>query len=73
MDSKENKKNENGSVNADLIADSLRVDAKNRRRDNAAKNNRLWLWLGILVLVAILLYAIFSMGLFEGMTHATGN
>ena len=72
MDSKENKK-ENGSVNADLIADSLRVDAKKRRNENVAKNNRMWLWLGILVLVAILLYATFSMGLFEGMSHASGN
>ncbi|MDE5880746.1 MAG: hypothetical protein K2L34_01850 [Muribaculaceae bacterium] len=72
MDSKENKQ-ENGSVNSDLIADSLRVDARNRRRDNTAKNNRLWLWLGILVLVAILLYALFSMGLFESMSSASGN
>lgn len=71
MDSKE--KNENGSVNSDLIADSLRVDAKNRRRETTAKNNRLWLWLGILVLIAILLYALFSMGLFESMSSASGN
>ncbi len=72
MDSKENKQ-ENGSVNSDLIADSLRVDAKNRRRETVSKNNRLWLWLGILVLVAILLYALFSMGLFESMSSASGN
>ena len=72
MDSKENRK-ENISATADNIAESLRVNAKNRRNANAAKNNRLWLWLGILVLVAILLYAIFSLGLFEGMSHATGN
>ncbi len=71
MDSKE--KNENGSVNSDLIADSLRVDAKNRRRETTSKNNRLWLWLGILVLIAILLYALFSMGLFESMSSASGN
>ncbi len=72
MDSKENKQ-ENGSVNSDLIADSLRAEARNRRRENTAKNNRLWLWLGILVLVAILLYALFSMGLFESMSSASGN
>lgn len=71
MDSKEKKENE--SVNADLIADSMRVDAKNRHRETVTKNNRLWLWLGILVLVAILLYALFSLGLFEGMTNASAK
>lgn len=72
MDSKENKQ-ENGSGNADLIANSLRAEAENRRRDTVSKNNRLWLWLGILVLIAILLYALFSMGLFESMSSASGN
>lgn len=62
MDSKERK---NESVNADLIADSMKADAKNRHRENTSKVNRLWLWLGVLVLIAILLYWLFSIGLFE--------
>lgn len=68
MDSKE--KNQNNSVDADQIANSLRVDAKKRSQANIAKNNRLWLWLGILVLVAILLYCLFSLGLFGAMSSA---
>lgn len=62
MDSKERK---NESVNADLIADSMKADAKNRRRESTSKVNRLWMWLGVLVLIAILLYWLFSIGLFE--------
>ncbi len=68
MDSKE--RNQNNSVDADQIANSLRVDAKKRSQANIAKNNRLWLWLGILVLVAILLYCLFSLGLFGAMSSA---
>lgn len=62
MDSKERK---HESVNADLIADSMKADAKNRRRESTSKVNRLWMWLGVLVLIAILLYWLFSIGLFE--------
>ena len=68
MDSKE--KNQNDQVNADQIANSLRVDAKKRTQETISKNNRLWLWLGILVLVSILLYCLFSFGLFSTMQSA---
>lgn len=63
MDSKEKHVRENEPVDADLIADSMRAEGKNRRRESTRKTNRLWLWLGVLILVAILLYWIFSIGL----------
>lgn len=65
MDSKEKRIKENESVNADMIADSMRMEAKNRKRANTQKINRLWLWLGVLVLIAILLYWLFSIGIME--------
>lgn len=68
MDSKE--KYQNDPVDADQIANSLRVDAKKRSQATISKNNRLWLWLGILVLVAILLYCLFSLGLFGALSSA---
>lgn len=61
MDSKE--RHEHEAVNSDLIADSLRADGKNRKRESTRRTNKLWLWLGVLVLVAILLYWIFSIGI----------
>lgn len=72
MDSKENK-NQNDSAQSEFNRESLMQEANERRRETVSKNNRLWLWLGILVLVAILLYALFSMGLFESMSAASGN
>lgn len=53
-----------------MIADSLRAQGKNRKRESTRKINRLWLWLGVLILVAILLYWIFSIGLIG---DATGS
>lgn len=49
----------------DQIAGSLRAESKNRDRMNTSKNNRLWLWLGVIILVFILLYWLFSIGIFE--------
>lgn len=63
MDSKEKQIKKDESVNADLIADSLRAQGKERHRENTRKINRLWLWLGVLILIAILLYWLFSIGL----------
>ena len=68
MDRKEKHVMESGSVaqretrrhfDADQIAESL--PANGRRR----KTNRLWLWLGVLTLIFILLYWLFSIGIFE--------
>ncbi len=70
MDSKEKHIRENEPVNADMIADSLRAEGRNRKRENTRKINRLWLWLGILVLIAILLYWLFSIGIIGDMTNS---
>ncbi len=66
MDSKEKNIKDNESVNADMIANSLKAQGRERHRENTRKINRLWLWLGVLILIAILLYWLFSMGLMEG-------
>lgn len=65
MDSKEKHIKDNESVNADMIANSLKAEGRERHRENTRKINRLWLWLGVLILVAILLYWLFSMGLMK--------
>ena len=70
MDSKEKHVREIESVDSDLIADSLKAEGKNRRRENTRKTNRLWLWLGVLILIALLLYWIFSIGIIG---DATGS
>lgn len=71
MDRKERHIKENEGVerhehlDADQIAESMPAKGKNQHRDHTRKINRLWLWLGVLVLVFILLYWLFSIGIFE--------
>lgn len=69
MDTKEKHVKENEKRdNADLISESMPAEGRNRKNENTRKINRMWLWFGVLVLIAILLWWIFSMGLFEDMT-----
>lgn len=51
-------------------AESLTANGRNRDRKNTVKTNRLWMWLGVLVLVFILLYWLFTIGIFDSLTGA---
>lgn len=73
MDSKEKQIKEKETLDAEIAANSLRANGKNQHRENTRKINRLWLWLGVLVLVAILLYWIFSIGLLESLTGVSNG
>ena len=61
-------KHENRTDNADLIAGSLKAENREIKREHARKLNKMWLWLGILFLIAIVLWFIFGLGLFESFT-----
>lgn len=49
----------------DQIAESMPAKGKNKKRNDTVKTNRLWVWLGIIVLIFILLYWLFAIGTFE--------
>lgn len=66
-DSKHNLNNHSG--NEELIARSLEAEQKEKQREHTRRMNKLWIWLGIMFLVAILIWFIFGLGLFE----ASGN
>ncbi|MDE5843091.1 MAG: hypothetical protein K2H35_05080 [Muribaculaceae bacterium] len=51
----------------DQIAESMPAEGKNHKRKDTVRTNRLWMWLGIIVLVFILLYWLFAVGTFEDM------
>lgn len=55
------------AVNADLIADSLPAKGRNAKRNHTAGINRLWLWFGVLILVFLLLWWLYSVGIFESL------
>lgn len=79
MDTKEKHIKENESIakreareelehlTPDQIANSLPADGKDRKREHTGRTNRLWLWLGVLVLIFILLYWLFTIGVFESL------
>lgn len=49
-------------------AQRLTAEGKDRKKNGTIKTNRLWLWFGVLILVAILLYWLFTIGMFGDMT-----
>ncbi len=61
----ENKKHENRDVRAEETANSLPAEGKNRKRNSTVRTNKLWMWLGVIVLVFIILYWLFAIGTFE--------
>lgn len=61
MDNKEIKNSELGSDARDL-----RVKARETKEEGTRKINRLWLWFGILILIFILAWILWTLGVFGG-------
>lgn len=49
------------------IATGLKAHAKIQKNQNTRKINRIWLWFGVLILVLILLWWLFSIGTFDAL------
>ncbi len=66
MDKKEKHVKENRKYETpDQIAGSMPAEGKNEKRNSTGRTNRLWLWLGVIVLIFILIYWLFAIGTFE--------
>ena len=65
------KKHDHHKDNSELIANSMKAQEKDKEREHVRSLNKLWLWLGVLVLIALLLWWIFSIGFFEDTTGVT--
>lgn len=53
----------------EVLGESLPASGKNRKRNDTRKTNRLWLWFGVLILIFILLYWLFSIGIMEDLLN----
>ena len=63
MESEERKRdNERKDAYLDQVANGLIADAKMKKNEGTRRSNKLWLWLGMLILIFILLYWIFGIG-----------
>ncbi|MCH5232160.1 MAG: hypothetical protein J1E78_00875 [Muribaculaceae bacterium] len=51
--------------NADQIAKSMLAEQKDKQRETTRRMNRLWIWLGVLFLVAILIWFMYFLGFLE--------
>ena len=51
--------------NADQIAKSMLAEEKEKQRETTRRMNRLWIWLGVLFLVAILIWFMYFLGFLE--------
>lgn len=59
------KKNEGRRDEDILEAGKLKAEEKREERNRSGKVNKLWLWLGVLLLIFILLWWLYSVGMFE--------
>lgn len=48
-------------------------EGKNRKNNGTRRTNNLWLWLGVLILVFILLWWLWSIGIFEDISGVTNG
>jgi hypothetical protein len=51
----------------DRAIDEIMADGRNRRRQRTERISRLWLWLGISILLFILIYWMFTVGIWSDM------
>ena len=66
--------NNKNQENADLIADKLRAYGKERKRRNTRRINNWWLWFGVIILIFLLVWWLWTMGIFGDMTGSfNGN
>lgn len=49
-------------------ANQLRADGKKRHNESTRKINKLWLWLGVIILIFILLWWLWSIGIFNDLS-----
>lgn len=60
--------------NYDLVAEKLKAEGKERKRNNTRRINNWWLWFGVLILIFILIWWLWTMGIFGDMTgYFNGN
>lgn len=74
MDTKDTRneiRKEHGLENEE--AQKLRAEGKIRKNNGTRRVNRLWLWLGVLILIFILLWWLYSIGTFEALTGVTNG
>lgn len=69
MENKELKEKEDKAFNEMKHAGKKLEEARQDKQDGVQKSNRLWVWLGVLILIFILLYWLFAIGTFGDLAN----
>lgn len=65
MDTKENKQKIEDKAFEEMRAEGrLKEEGRIRKEEGSKRSSRLWIWLGVLVLVFIIIYWLFAIGTF---------
>ena len=69
MDNKDRQEMENKAFN-EMRREGKNLEESRQRKDNGSQSsNRLWVWLGVLVLIFILIYWLFAIGTFGDLAN----
>lgn len=69
MENKELQEKENKAFDNMRNAGKKLEEARQDKQDGVQKSNRLWVWLGVLILIFILLYWLFAIGTFGDLAN----
>lgn len=58
---------------ANQKAEEIMAEGKRRKNRNTKKINNLWLWLGVLILIFIIVWWLWTIGTFEDITGVTNG
>ncbi|MDE6695801.1 MAG: hypothetical protein K2K25_02880 [Muribaculaceae bacterium] len=69
MENKELQEKENKAFDNMRSAGKKLEESRQDKQDGVQKSNRLWVWLGVLILIFILLYWLFAIGTFGDLAN----
>lgn len=68
------KEDYNNTEGRNRQAEELLAEGKNRKRNGIKRRNNFWLWFGVLILIFILIWWLWTMGIFGDTTgYFNGN
>lgn len=74
---RENESNEKREIHAENAGyeagNNLRSQGKDRKNNGIRRTNRLWIWLGVIILIFILVWWLWTIGTAEDITGVTNG
>ncbi|MCM1377803.1 MAG: hypothetical protein NC097_00735 [Clostridium sp.] len=72
-EAKRNLEERKETIIPDATREELRAEGRSAQREGKSRSSRLWIWLGVIVLVFILIYWLFTLGVIEDVIGITNG